>query len=764
VKKIIVFLLLVLFIAASVFTAIPVHAAAPPVVDGIISPGEYDGGMNVQLIGPYPPGTPLPPETTNAYIYWDLEYLWIAVDEPVPAGSTGTSSWIEFAMDAGPTRPVLDGFVLFCSGNLQYGPCPKPTGSWSWGGPVPSGTGGVALYPYPWWAVTGTATEFKVKYTDYGIAPGDTIKMVIDRGKEDSSYPPPLGDCVVWPPNPTFYPSVTTSDLATWGDVTLDHAPPPPPPPTHVIDGIIGSGEYDGGMSIQLVGQWDPLWTVDAYIDWDAEYLYVAVNEHVPATTGHKSWIEWSIDAGPARPYLDAFQIFDDHVQSYMRYTKPAGPWGVVPGSFQVVSNIATEFKVKCTDFGIALGGTIKMEIDRNHGPAPPLPYGQAAFWPKDARVYVAVPETNTWGDVTLTPPPPPSVSLTVVSDHDSPNPSGTTPYTPGTSVTASITSPVAGPTGYQYVCTGWTGTGDVPSSGTETTVTFTINQDSGITWNWKEQTYLTVKTDPPGIATIPGEGWYDIFTAVTLTAPPVPGYDFAYWDFNGVSQGSGVNPITVQVKCVATAHYTAAPPPVSLTVVSAYDSPSPSGTTSYTPGTSVTASVTSPETIGGTRYVCTGWTGTGSVPSSGSGTTVTFTINQDSGITWLWKTQYYLTVTSAYDTPTGQGWYDANTPVTSSVDLMVHVGSNFYKCTGWTGTGSAPASGTGNTVSFTITQASSVTWKWGSSVGGEWFPATTLPTVAPSNVLQLLAPWIVLAFVAASVFAAYRKLFKKRW
>jgi hypothetical protein len=380
-----------------------------------------------------------------------------------------------------------------------------------------------------------------------------------------------------------------------------------------VVDGVINPGEYDGGMAVQLVGRTVPSWTVDAYIDWDAEYLYVAVNEPVPPGGGTTSWIEFCFDAGPARAYLDGFALFSGGSFHHTQCPKPPGSWGVVPYSFLAASSTATEFRVKYTDFGVSLGGTIKMSIDRNQGPSPPPPYGFAAFWPQNAIVYFAPPDPTTWGDVMLTPP---------------------------------------------------------------------------------------------------------------------------------------------------------SPPPVSLTVVSAYDSPSPSGTTSYTPGTGVTAVVTSPwpPAAVGTRYVCTGWTGTGSVPSSGSGTTVTFTINQDSGITWLWKTQYYLTVTSAYDTPTGQGWYDANTPVTSSVDLMVHVGSNFYKCTGWTGTGSAPASGTGNTVSFTITQASSVTWKWGSSVGGEWFPATTLPTVAPSNVLQLLAPWIVLAFVAASVFAAYRKLFKKRW
>src|SRR4030067_571424 len=71
-------------------------------------------------------------------------------------------------------------------------------------------------------------------------------------------------------------------------------------------------------------------------------------------------------------------------------------------------------------------------------------------------------------------------------------------------------------------------------------------------------QYYLTVKTDPPGAATISGEGWYDESAAVTLTAPFVSGsYRFWGWDVDGVPQGT-TNPITVTMNPnhTATAHY----------------------------------------------------------------------------------------------------------------------------------------------------------------------------------------------------------------
>jgi len=144
-------------------------------------------------------------------------------------------------------------------------------------------------------------------------------------------------------------------------------------------------------------------------------------------------------------------------------------------------------------------------------------------------------------------------VQLTVVSAYDSPNPTSG-PYTPGTSITASVTSPVAGPPGTQYVCTGWTGTGDVPSSGIGTTVTFTIDQDSSITWTWKTQYYLTVKTDPSGAAAIAGEGWYDASATPMLTAPLVSGkYSFRFWFVDGVYQGKA-NVITVPMSAPHTA------------------------------------------------------------------------------------------------------------------------------------------------------------------------------------------------------------------
>ena len=77
-------------------------------------------------------------------------------------------------------------------------------------------------------------------------------------------------------------------------------------------------------------------------------------------------------------------------------------------------------------------------------------------------------------------------------------------------------------------------------------------------------QYYLSVRTSPPGITSMGGEGWYYNGTSAALTAPQTANsssgnrYRFDYWDVDGSSRGTGVNPITVTMSAnhSATAHY----------------------------------------------------------------------------------------------------------------------------------------------------------------------------------------------------------------
>ncbi|MBX3746400.1 MAG: hypothetical protein KF833_13925 [Verrucomicrobiae bacterium] len=80
-----------------------------------------------------------------------------------------------------------------------------------------------------------------------------------------------------------------------------------------------------------------------------------------------------------------------------------------------------------------------------------------------------------------------------------------------------------------------------------------------------------------------------------------------------------------------------------ALMVESAVGTATPApGLHAYAIGTEVTASVTSPtEAQPGVRRTPAGWRGLGSVPASGTGGTVTFTMDRFSRLEWLWQTEY---------------------------------------------------------------------------------------------------------------------------
>ncbi|MFH1423020.1 MAG: SUMF1/EgtB/PvdO family nonheme iron enzyme, partial [Planctomycetota bacterium] len=110
-------------------------------------------------------------------------------------------------------------------------------------------------------------------------------------------------------------------------------------------------------------------------------------------------------------------------------------------------------------------------------------------------------------------------------------------------------------------------------------------------------------------------------------------------------------------------------PAKYTLAVISDYGSPAPSGTLQYKKGSLIEATVDAiVDADSSTRYVCTGYVGTGSAPAEGTENSVSFNITEDSTIIWSWKLQHYLTIESDYGDPQGAGWYDYNTSVEWSV------------------------------------------------------------------------------------------------
>ena len=143
--------------------------------------------------------------------------------------------------------------------------------------------------------------------------------------------------------------------------------------------------------------------------------------------------------------------------------------------------------------------------------------------------------------------------------------------------------------------------------------------------------------------------------------------------------------------------------------------SPSPHGATvpfgygirHLDPGSTLTNSVETPVgEISGTRWSCIGWSGTGSVPPSGETNLVTFAIQQDSTLTWLWQFQHFLEImvngSGAVDT--ASGWYPEGTLNITAIPDAYHV---FVQ---WTGGDLPPHLRTANPLSIILDRPFSLT------------------------------------------------------
>jgi len=138
------------------------------------------------------------------------------------------------------------------------------------------------------------------------------------------------------------------------------------------------------------------------------------------------------------------------------------------------------------------------------------------------------------------------------------------------------------------------------------------------------------------------------------------------------------------------------------------------------------------------TRYVASSELGTVNVPTTMS-------------VSLTYKTQYYLTVNSAYGSVTGAGWYNAG--VTASFGVKSSVANdpgNEYLFGGWTGTGAGAYTGLGTTHSVSMNNPITETVNW---------------TIAPSTNLYIIGIWIIIiiAAVLAMFWLAWRRRKQKR-
>jgi hypothetical protein len=294
---------------------------------------------------------------------------------------------------------------------------------------------------------------------------------------------------------------------------------------------------------------------------------------------------------------------------------------------------------------------------------------------------------------------------------------------------TFAFASPLNVGSGKRYV---WTSTAGLSTSQGET---ITIAGSGSVIGNYKIQYYLTLATDPSGVNSPVGSGWYDVGTYATISTDAyvdiVSGssrYRFNGWSTGDMSEIAdptrSPTDVLMDKDKTVTANYA-----VQYKVT--FDQ---TGVGSDFSGTVVTVDATgytrstmpffwwdkdsghafafqSPlvVTANAKQYV---WnTTTGLSTSQGESITIT----TSGSVIGNYKTQYYLTVNSAYDSPNPTSrWFYSETSVTASVTSPASGSTGTrYVCTGWSGTGSAPGSGTSATTTFTITQASSITWNW---------------------------------------------------
>ena len=380
---------------------------------------------------------------------------------------------------------------------------------------------------------------------------------------------------------------------------------------------------------------------------------------------------------------------------------------------------------------------------------------------------------------------------LTVSSEYGSPNPyTGKHTFEVYTSTNISCVlngvETMLGP-GERAIYTGWTGTGNVPASGTGTNMTVFLDQNSTLKWNWKRQNQIAVTATGLGNCSF-GTKWVNHGT--TTKATIVPSTHLYSISLSGDSDGVTLNGTTLTIPSDKPRQINVTVSEVKLTlgVSSDFGTPSPAaGSTIWSWGTSVSASIVEPDPVDGVRQRCTGWTGTGSVPASGMATNVSFTMEEDSTLTWNWETNVWIecavtggvldivpqwvslgsnlvanidpdyhlydialsgdtdgvvlndtTLTIPADrprtlavvasavklsldvasehgdaVPNGRTLLSWGDMVDASVQMPPETNGIRYVCTGWTGTGSAPASGTSTNIEFAIEEDSTLTWLW---------------------------------------------------
>jgi hypothetical protein len=172
------------------------------------------------------------------------------------------------------------------------------------------------------------------------------------------------------------------------------------------------------------------------------------------------------------------------------------------------------------------------------------------------------------------------------------------------------------------------------------------------------------------------------------------------------------------------------------LTVSSAYGQPTGQGW--YNSGTTATISVVTPVEQAGTKRIFTDWSG----DYTGDTASASVTMDKPKTVTASWRTQYYLTVTSAYGSPAGTGWYDSGSMAAISIDELVEEPGTKHYFANWSGdyTGDAASASvpmnSPNTVhaEWSTEYLLTVVSEYGDAQGTGWYSSGSTATISVTS------------------------------
>ena len=249
----------------------------------------------------------------------------------------------------------------------------------------------------------------------------------------------------------------------------------------------------------------------------------------------------------------------------------------------------------------------------------------------------------------------------------------------------------VTAPSGYSFV--GWNASLGPITSGCTITALY---EQTGSYWHT-----VNFSLGDHGSRSGGGELSQQVAHAHAAVAPEVTA------DEGWIHSGWSATFSTVLANLEIYAVYTRDPAYKQLTVVSAYGSPSPAaGVAMLSVGSEVICSTPEMVISNSTAiYTCSGWST--DAGGSGTGNTVTLTMNEDIALTWIWEVQYYLDVNASGpgSVDVSSGYYPEGSALTMTATPQAG-----YEFQGWNGA----ASGMNSVAEIAISGAKTVTATFG--------------------------------------------------